>query len=131
MAAAKARPQGEDADDGLALGPPANGNAPHPDAALLALAAEFDLAERKERALPNDLTQDHYDAAWKVCRDIADQIIHTPATTLDGLRAKTRVYLWCGHQPDEEPEDLYAAVTTDVKVAHSIMRDLMRGLSTE
>jgi hypothetical protein len=102
----------------------------HPDAALLALEIDFDAAWGRERAV--------YEAWRSICSDAADaatdaacdktsgvvqRIIDVPARTLDGLRVKARAISWCSGGDDV---DLDVQGTTDLQLATSIVRDLLR-----
>jgi hypothetical protein len=68
---------------------------PHPDAALRALAAQFEAAWAAERLIFNGGGTDA-EAKAAVARvdEIAQKIVALPATDMAMLRLKSRVYLW-------------------------------------
>ena len=67
----------------------------HADAELIRLGEELRMAHQRERALSDaDTPEDVFDAALKVCSDLAEQIVAIRATTLDGIRAKARAVYW-------------------------------------
>lgn len=95
---------------------------PHPDADLLALGREFDLAMAAERLIPPDADDDEINAATERGGVITRAILALPAKTLDGLRIKARAVEWCAC---EIPGPDYFGDTTDCQLAASIVRDLL------
>lgn len=105
----------------------------HPDAALLAMGEELMRAWTIERATPAETPEAERDAAYDACRIIVDRIAKERARTLEGLQVKALAFLWCGHEPGEEVEELFGvpAQTSDTKIALSIASDLARDVPAE
>ncbi len=107
----------------------ANAAAPNPDAALIAACAEFDRLEHAKRALlqgPQRIQDDetHNRLAmplyWQQ-DELSKQIMATPATTIEGLRAKARSVVLYDAECAKGWDDLH------LDMAHSIIRDLIGG----
>lgn len=97
-----------------------------PDAALLALGAALDaawLAEKAEDLRYRQTREWGDDTAFLRCKSIAERIACTPAYTLDGLRVKAKAISWC-HCAESVDLAPTLAHTTDLQIAHSILRDL-------
>lgn len=97
-----------------------------PDAALLALGEALDaawLAEQEDDARYRRTGEWGDEAIFQRCSALVDRIARTPAYTLDGLRVKAKAISWChsGECIDLEPRYEH---TTDMRMAHSILRDL-------
>lgn len=99
---------------------------PHPDAALLAAYAEFEAAWEAQRRLPDDSTEEAFNAEHDTTARIARRIIGIRAVTEDGMKAKARVLRWCGHEDHEIGPGLFGD-TIDLGIAGSILRDLIMG----
>lgn len=98
----------------------------YPDAALLAAYAEFEAAWEAQRRLPDDATEEAFNAAHDTTAQHARRIIDIRAVTEDGMRVKARVLCWCGHEDHEIGSDLFGD-TIDLGIAGSILRDLVAG----
>ena len=98
------------------------------DAELLRLGDELDRAWAHEKALIDSETWgDTYETAYEASRAVVGQIEQQQAHTLEGLRVKARAVMWC-HQGDEmdgEPFSLTENQTTDVRLAESIVLELV------
>jgi hypothetical protein len=100
------------------------GARPHPDAELLRLGRELEEAWARERATVRPAaSDDEVNAVFNVASEIVGEIEALPATTLEGLRVKTRALSWChdGEGIDFRDEQ----DTTDLKLANGIVRDLL------
>ncbi len=103
------------------------------------LADEFETALAAERAVNtewNELGPDYncspeWEAAYNrvsaQTSRVVDKIIADPSRNLESLRLKSQAYLWCYAN---DAEDALACLleksnTTDVKVLHAILRDLL------
>ena len=104
------------------------------DATLLALGREFEAAWKREIALSKTCSDAEFeDDASDVSRAAAFtkslvlRIYRADAKTMDGIQVKARAFLWC--YADDAEEALACleqqAKTTDYKMLHSIMRDLL------
>lgn len=105
---------------------------PNPDAELIRLGATLDDANNKMRALEAELVDDgsdeaseHIYAAIAVASAIVDQIERLSATTLAGLKVKVRAIAWCHSDEPFDDECFNEQGTTNVRLASSVMRDLM------
>ncbi|WP_395697206.1 hypothetical protein [Methylocella sp.] len=105
---------------------------PNPDAELIRLGAMLDEASRKtlalEAALPDDYSDEdraNFDAAFDATLAIVDQIERLSATTVAGLKAKVRAIAWCHSDEPFDDECFNEQGTTNVRLAASVMRDLM------
>lgn len=106
--------------------PDAHDAAPHPDAELLALGAEFERRWEAQRALPSEAFDAEYDALQNRTSEIGDQIRRVRATTLDGLRVKARVAQECQTDTLSEPFEISTGdYLSDNSVAESIVNDLL------
>jgi len=81
-----------------------------------------------QNSLDTSLTDEEFDAgkcdaAIKACCAIAEQIEQCHATTIDGLRVKAAAILWC--HSGEMKIELSPEQTTDVRLAQSMLRDLL------
>lgn len=96
--------------------------APSADAELLHLHGELCAKWVAERAIPDD---DHeaIDAAAADCSATVAKIENLPATTMEGLKVKAAAFLWC--RSGELDFELSPHRTTDVRLAESILRDLI------
>lgn len=89
------------------------------DAGLIHLGEELEASWQTEEAL-SDASADDLEAALDRSKKIVDAICKMPATSLEGLRIKSRAVLWC-HCGEFEG----FGGTTDEKLAASIVRDLL------
>ena len=96
------------------------------------LSNEYEEAWAAERAvlaayLQDDALEDAHSAAADRTRAIVRRIIAEPARDIEGLKLKGRAYLWCYADDREEALGvlLDQAETTDAKVIHALMRDLL------
>ena len=100
------------------------------DAALVALGEELEAAWAATTAAYEKYRDDPSleagvitDVADKAAAAIVHQIEAVPASTIDGLRVKARAVQWCY---DADPVDLAVdRSTTDLRLANSIIRDLL------
>jgi hypothetical protein len=96
------------------------------DAELLRLGAELDQAWAREKALiDSEAWGDAYEAAFNACSAIAGQIEKQQAHTLDGFRVKARAVMWCQQWGEVDPFSLSEHPTTDIRLAESIILDLV------
>ncbi len=98
------------------------------DETLLHLGDELDRAWAHEKALIDSETWgDTYETAYEASRAVVSQIEQQQAHTLEGLRVKARAVMWChqGGEMDGEPFSLTENQTTDVRLAESIVLDLV------
>jgi hypothetical protein len=96
---------------------------PHADAELLRLSEQLKAAWAVEEAC---VVASDFDVAAEKSRQIVEQIERCTATTLGGFRVKALAVQWCWQgEPDIQfGEDQ----TTDVRLAQSILRDLVAGV---
>jgi len=100
------------------------------DAALIALGEELETAWAAEIAAyaqyRGDFSLEHEaitDAAYEATKAVILRIEAVPASTMEGLRVKARAVQWCY---DADPVDLAVdQSTTDLRLANSIIRDLL------
>ena len=97
------------------------------DATLLHLGDEIDRAWAHEKALIHDDGKcgDGYEAAYEASRAVVGQIEQQQAHTLEGFRVKARAVMWCQQWGQFEPFRLTENQTTDVRLAESIVLDLV------
>lgn len=102
---------------------PAAADSAHPDAALLDLGRQLTEAWREERALTDESPEAEHeiDAAYEKCSAIVKKIEPLSASSIEGLRVKSLAILWC-HDGDT---DLWDCYSTDMRLAKSIVRDLL------
>lgn len=102
----------------------------HPDAELLSLGAQLDIAMVREQALI-DAATDENEATIMVIAEInvrntapiVDRIEKASAATMEGLLVKAKAIRWChGGAPFNPLED---ARTQDVRIMGSIIADLL------
>jgi hypothetical protein len=112
------------AEDGEArsTAAPASDTAPHPDAEVLALAAEFEAAYAEHALVKGHRTNEEIEAADERMREIAAKFAALPSTDISMLRLKARVYLWA-EGTDLEDFDTRDFVSGPVLV--SLFRDLL------
>lgn len=104
--------------------PPLSTAAKHLDAELLRLNAEFDTAFAIERASTRSpLSDDDLNSIVQSVGVVVDQILMTPAETLEGLGVKAKALAWTnyGTPNSDDPE-----TTTDSRILWSIARDMER-----
>jgi hypothetical protein len=101
----------------IAAGAPtfASGAPRHPDAELIELGRQFE-------EITAALDRDDAEPALDRLAVIEPAIIAMPATTIEGMRVKARAACWAMMG---DFEDL-SGPTTDVRMARSIVRDLIR-----
>jgi hypothetical protein len=91
----------------------------HPDAELIGLGRQFEeitaTLDREIAGADDDLP------ALDRLAVVEPRILATPATTMEGMRVKARAACWA-LGGDLQPTGL----TTDVRIARSIVRDLIR-----
>src|SRR5262245_48661073 len=96
------------------------------DSDLLVLGNALDETDRRFLALCGYAAGrgGDVDAAWAAVAAVVDKIEAIPAHTLEGLRGKARAISWChsGERPIEFQDD----PTTDIRLAQSIVADLLR-----
>lgn len=100
------------------------------DAALVALGEQLEAAWAATTAADekyrDDLSPEAEaitEASYEAAAAIVHQIETVPASTIDGLRVKARAIQWCY---DIDPVDLVIDQnTTDLRIANSIIRDLL------
>lgn len=109
---------------------------PHPDADLIRLGEAFEAAwryENEEYALLKGVEQTFENeavvcasahAAADATSALVDQIMECRAVTIEGLRVKARAVCWC-HAGDPIDEQSFGSDGTDVRVAATIVRDLL------
>ena len=84
----------------------------------------MEAAWAKERVGLKSWSDAEYSAAVDKSSAIVDRIVEEPARTLDGLRIKARALAWC-HSGEVESLGIDENPTTDIRVADSIIRDLL------
>lgn len=97
------------------------------DRELVRLGVELEAAWTAERALDAslDVGDDAFGVVMGRTRDIVHQIEVIPATSLAGLQVKARAILWC-HSGEPIASDAFNdQETTDIRLAASIVRDLL------
>jgi hypothetical protein len=111
--------------------PLALANAP-PDAALLALGIELLSAWAAEnatyaryRGVATHEADAATDAAFHATSDVVDKIEALPATTFSGLRVKALAVSWTHSGEPIERDAFNEQCTQDVRLAASIVRDLL------
>jgi len=92
------------------------------DAYLLSLGCALELARQAEVALPQDCPEEQSDAAFLKCRLLVHQILNEKARSLAGILVKAKAVGWCR---GDEDFDLKEFITTDEKIAVSVINDLM------
>jgi hypothetical protein len=101
---------------------------PHPDADLRALAAQFEAAWAAERVFfHGGGTDDESNAAILRVDEIAQKIVALPATDIDMMRVKARIYLW------SEAEDFktFAAKNEGDGSSGAVLVSLFRDLGAD
>ena len=105
--------------------------------ALIALGVEFERLLQIEREAWDATPDDNPESSWKrgeMAQDdvskVVEQIALLPALTINGLRLKARTVAWChgvGFGLGDMPV-MYAQAssTTDERIVHSIIQDLMQ-----
>jgi hypothetical protein len=84
--------------------------------------ALIQLGEKLEQAWSHQLRRDN-EAAYVRVAEIVRKIASTPARSLEGMRIKARAIAWC--HAGEAPIFLTENPTTDVRIAESIVADLL------
>lgn len=96
------------------------------DAGLIALGAQFERVWAIEKTFwegkLSPATYSLAEDAHASTGDLAEQIVKLRATTMEGLRVKARVVAWCYQG---EPSVDLDARTTDIRIAESIVHDLL------
>jgi hypothetical protein len=69
--------------------------------------------------------EDLFDAAFKKVEAVVDRIEELTATTIEGLRVKALAVSWCHSGESILGEELSEQNTTDVRLAASIINDLL------
>ncbi len=99
----------------------------HPDAELLALGEELRRAWAQERTAARGGSDEEAEAAFVAAYEassaIVDQIADRVAHTREGLQVKAQAFLWCWS--GDLDFELSREQTTDVRMAQSIIRDLI------
>ena len=106
---------------------------PHPDALLLALGRDLDVAWATERetfaafaGVDTPEADDLTDAASDATSAIVAEIEQLSATTLAGLAVKAKAVSWCHSGEPIGPDSMNEQATTDVRLASSMVRDLLQ-----
>lgn len=107
-----------------ALPCPADPQITSPDAGLLTLRNALLDAWEEEFATSSPAFGNAPERAAKRASEIARRMIETRAYTLEGLQAKAVAVLWCHAGEDIALGD---EQTTDVRLAQSILTDLLPG----
>lgn len=92
------------------------------DSVLLALGGHLQKAWTEQRRLEG--TGIEFEAAWNEVSAVVGRIETLPARTLDGLAIKALAVSWC--HSGEWPIELKDDPTTDIRLAQSIITDLLR-----
>ena len=101
---------------------------PHPDAALRALAAQFEAAWAAERVFfHGGGTDEEANAAISRVDEIARKIVAIPTTDIEMMRLKARVYLW-SQGPDFET---FAAGNEGDGSSDAVLVSLFRDLGAD
>ena len=105
---------------------------PQGDAELLRLGREFEAAWSHEIAVLARLKgvdtpagDEEFDAAIDAVSAIVDRIEVIPATSLAGLQVKARAISWCHSGEPLEAEAFSDQQTTNVRIAASLVNDLL------
>lgn len=105
---------------------------PSPDHHLLVLDRSLDRLHAAFGKLSVEKRNDHSDAAnvsiddaYTACCEVTRAIALLPAHTFEGLLVKARAVQWCHCGEPTTAENLNEHATTDVRLAASIIRDLL------
>lgn len=108
-----------------AMGVAAVAQDPGPDAALLALGREFEIAWTEERRIENEFGEesDKFAAACERTGRVIDKFYHVETKTIEGFRIKARAIAWT-HSGVFDPSD-FLEEGRDFQLAAMIIRDLL------
>jgi len=95
------------------------------DNRLITLGDELEKARAQEKTISRDETapDSKVERAYARVANIVRKIEAEPAQSLEGMRVKARAIAWCH---GDEPIALKDEPTTDVRLAQSIIADLLR-----
>ncbi len=101
---------------------------------LVTLGQEFSRLHAIEKAAWDATPDDDLSGSWKAAeaaseetREVVHRIAAVPALTVEGICLKARAVAWCYSAVDKAPPMIaQPSSTTDVRLMHSIIHDLLQ-----